>query len=110
MNKDILNCRNYSAEEIIEFMIKLNPELKMEENRSNVYVGATKDIKERMRRHNVKELLFAAKTASQRVAAKVEELAFKYGFQIGNVKHGGNGTNSYSIYIYAYRITKETIE
>jgi hypothetical protein len=110
MNKDILNCRNYSAEEIIEFMIKLNPELKMEENRSNVYVGATKDIKERMRRHNVKELLFAAKTASQRVAAKVEEVALRYGFQIGNVSYGGNGTNSHSIYIYAYRITKETIE
>ena len=109
-NTKIHNCRSYSAQEIIEFMIRLNPLLRIEDNRNKVYVGATGDIRERMRRHNTKELLFAAQTAGQRVAAKVEATALKYGFHIGNVKHGGNGTNSHSIYIYAYRITKETIE
>ena len=54
------------------------------------------------------EFIFCAQTANQRVAAKVEEIAKELGFEIGDVEYGGNGTNSYSIYIYAYVITRDS--
>ena len=111
MEIKIFDCRDYSAAEILEFMIKLNPSLRYPANRRRVYVGATFNIDERLYRHNAREnLIFCAQTAHQNVAAKVEELAYESGFNIGEVKWGGNGTNSYSIYVYAYRITPSTIE
>lgn len=107
----IYDCRDYSAEEIIELMIELYPALEHRENRRRIYVGATGNIAERLYRHNAEDkVIFCAQTAHQNVAAKVEALAHDYGFNIGDVKWGGNGTNSYSIYVYAYRITRDTIE
>ena len=50
--------------------------------------------------HNAGEVLFRGQTASQDVAAAVEAEARRRGFYIGKVGHGGNGTNSYSIYVY----------
>lgn len=104
MKLEILDCHDMSAEQIIELMIKQNPDLKGPIKRQKVYVGATGDIEERLRRHNATKVLFCARTASQRVAAKVEEIACSLGFCIGNVTHGGNGTNSHSIYVYAFEI------
>ena len=107
----IYDCSDFSAEEIINYMIELNPSLRRLENRRRTYVGATKDINERLYRHNAAdEVIFCAQTAHQNVAAKVESIAYDLGFNIGSVKWGGNGTNSYSIYVYAYRITGDTIE
>lgn len=111
MELDIKDCRDYSAEAIIKCFIKQYPELKEKENRRRVYIGVTGNIEERLRRHNAKDnLLFCAQTAAQWVAAKVEEIANGLGFEIGDVSHGGNGTNSYSIYVYAYFIDEHTIE
>ena len=104
MKLEILDCHDMSAEQIIELMIKLNPDLKGPIKRQKVYVGATGNIEERLRRHNATKVLFCARTASQKVAAKVEEIACSLGFCIGNVMYGGNGTNSHSIYVYAFEI------
>ena len=104
MKLQILDCHDLSAEEIVDYMIKLNPDLKGPIKRQKVYVGATGNIEERLRRHNATKVLFCARTASQRVAAKVEEIACSLGFCIGNVTHGGNGTNSHSIFVYACEI------
>ena len=104
MKLQILDCHDLSAEEIVDYMIELNPDLQSLIKRQKVYVGATGNIEERLRRHKVDKPLFYARTASQRVAAKVEEIACNLGFCIGNVTHGGNGTNSYSIYVYAFEI------
>ena len=110
MKLEIIDCRDLSAKEILDEMIRMHPWLEDPDNRQWVYVGATGDINERLYRHNAKKVLFCAQTANQRVAAAVEEEALKLGFCIGNVKHGGNGTNSFSIYIYAYIIDRYTIE
>lgn len=110
MKLEIIDCRDLSAKEIIDKMIRMYPWLEDPDNRRWVYVGATGDINERLYRHNAKRVLFCARTANQRVAAAVEEEALRLGFCIGNVKHGGNGTNSFSIYIYAYIIDRYTIE
>lgn len=104
MELDIKDCRSMSAEEIVDYMIKLNPELRGPIKRLRVYVGATGNIAERLRRHNASRAIFCAQTANRRVAAKVEEVACSQGFNIGNVTHGGNGTNSHSIYVYACEI------
>lgn len=104
MELDIKDCRSMSAEEIVDYMIELNPELEGPIKRLKVYVGATGNIEERLRRHNVTKVLFCARTASQKVAAKVEEVAHSQGFDIGNVTHGGNGTNSHSVFVYACEI------
>ena len=107
----IYDCRDYSAEEIIESIIKLYPALRYRDNRRRIYVGATGDINKRLYCHNAEDkVIFCAQTAHQNVAAKVEALAYDYGFNIGDVKWGGNGTNSHSIYVYAYRITGDTVE
>ena len=104
MEIEILDCHEMSAEEIVELMIKLNPDLRSLIKRQKVYVGATGNIEERLSRHNAKTILFCARTASQRVTAEVERVAAARGFNIGKVTHGGNGTNSHSIYVYAYEI------
>ena len=101
MKFEPIDCHKMSAEEIVELMIKLNPDLKGPIKRQKVYVGATGNIEERLRRHKVDKPLFYARTASQRTAAKVEEIACSLGFCIGDVTHGGNGTNSHSIFVYA---------
>ena len=107
----IYDCRDCSAEEIIERMIELCPALEHRGNRRRIYVGVTGDIAERIYRHNAEDkVIFCAQTAHQNVAAKVEALAHDYGFNIGDVGWGGNGTNSRSIYVYAYKITSDTIE
>lgn len=62
------------------------------------------------RKHNAGEVLFRGQTASQDVAATVEAEARRRGFYIGKVGHGGNGTNSYSIYVYAYLRDWYTVE
>ena len=111
MKLEIKDCRDYSAEEIIKCFIKQYPELREKENRQSVYIGATGNLEERLYRHRAKDnVLFCAKTAAQWVAAKVEEIARGLGFKIGDVSHGGNGTNSYSIYVYAYFIDEHTIQ
>jgi hypothetical protein len=111
MKLQILDCHDLTAEQIVDYMIELNPDLQSLIKRQKVYVGSTCNIDERLYRHNAREnLIFCAQTAHQNVAAKVEELAYESGFNIGEVKWGGNGTNSYSIYVYAYRITPSTIE
>ena len=105
------DCRNYSAKEIILLLFDLFPELQNNRKmRRRVYLGATNDVERRAREHKipVDKIIFCAQTANQRVAAKVEELAKELGFNIGNVDHGGNGTNSHSIYIYAYVVTRKT--
>lgn len=104
MKFEPIDCHEMSAGEIVELMIKLNPDLKGPIKRQKVYVGATGNIEERLRRHKVDKPLFYARTASQRTAAKVEEIACSLGFCIGDVTHGGNGTNSHSIYVYAFEI------
>lgn len=104
MKLQILDCHDLSAEEIVDYMIELNPDLQSLIKRQKVYVGATGNIEERLRRHKVDKPLFYARTASQRTAAKVEEIACSLGFCIGDVTHGGNGTNSHSIYVYAFEI------
>ena len=97
MKQEILDCHDLTAEQIVDYMIELNPSLRSLIKRQKVYVGATGNIEERLSRHNAKRILFCARTASQRVAAA-------RGFNIGKVTHGGNGTNSHSIYVYAFEI------
>ena len=104
MKLQILDCHDLSAEEIVDYMIEMNPDLQSLIKRQKVYVGATGDIEGRLRCHNAKRILFCARTASQRVAAEVERIAAAHGFNIGKVTHGGNGTNSHSIYVYAFEI------
>ena len=104
MKLEILDCHDLTAEQIVDYMIELNPDLRCLIKRQKVYVGATGNIEERLSRHNAKRILFCARTASQRVAAEVERVAAARGFNIGKVTHGGNGTNSHSIYVYAYEI------
>ena len=99
------DCRDLSAEEILLLLMELYPALRDEANRKRVYIGATGNLAERLRRHNVKEVLFCARTANRRVAARVEELANQLGFEIGDVEHGGNGTNSFSLFVYAFDMT-----
>lgn len=88
------------------------PSLRNRACRKRVYVGATGNVAARLQRHNVSddEFLFSAQTAHRCVAAKVERLAYENGFRIGDVSWGGNGTNSLSIYVYAYIITDSTRE
>ena len=105
-----INCRDLSAKEIVEYIIELNPDLRDVKNRIRVYVGVTGNIEERLRRHNAIEVLFIGQTANQGVAAAVEAEARRRGFYIGKVGHGGNGTNSYSIYVYTYLRDLYTIE
>ena len=105
-----LNCRNLSAKEIVDYIIELTPWLRDVKQRISVYVGVTGDIEERLRRHNAGEVLFRGQTASQDVAATVEAEARRRGFYIGKVGHGGNGTNSYSIYVYVYLRDWYTVE
>ncbi len=107
----MMDCRNFSAERIIDYLMELYPELYNRDNRRRVYIGVTGNIAERLYRHNAKDnLLFCAQTATRWVAAKVEKIADELGFEIGDVHHGGNGTNSKSIYVYAYFIDSNTIE
>ena len=104
-------CRDYTAEEIIAFMIKKSPVLRQRAARRRVYVGASGNVAERLYRHNARErLLFCARTAHRNVAAAVERLAHEMGFCIGNVEWGGCGTNSHSVFVYAYRLDGSTIE
>ncbi len=112
MKNTIYNCRHKSAEEIIAFIIELYPSLVERKNRKHIYIGVTGDIATRARAHNIstEEIIFCARTASRRVAAKVERIAHSLGFFIGNVSWGGNGTNSRSIYTYAYVIDSHTRE
>lgn len=105
-----LNCRDLSAKEIVDYIIELNPWLRDVNNRAMVYVGVTGNIEERLRRHNAREVIFRGQTANQGVAAAVEAEARRRGFYIGKVGHGGNGANSYSIYVYAYLRGWYTIE
>ena len=84
MKFEPIDCHKMSAEEIVELMIKFNPDLKGPIKRQKVYVGATGNIEERLRRHKVDKPLFYARTASQRTAAKVEEIACILGFCIGD--------------------------
>ncbi len=105
-----INCRDLSAKEIVDYIIELNPWLRDVNNRAIVYVGVTGNIEERLRRHNAREVIFRGETANQDVAAAVEDEARRRGFYIGKVVHGGNGTNSYSIYVYAYLMDRYTIE
>ena len=67
-------------------------------------------MKKCLRKHNAGKVLFRRQTASQDVAAAVEAEARRRGFYIGKVGHGGNGTNSYSIYVYAYLRDWYTVE
>lgn len=112
MKYKIYDCRNLGANEIVDYLVELYPFLECKANRKNVYIGATGNVDDRLRRHNAGpgEFLFCAKTAHRNVAAKVEEIAGGLGFEIGKVQHGGNGTNSFSIYVYAYMITRNTKE
>ena len=111
MEITIIDCRGYKAEQVMALLFDIHPELQNSKmKRKRVYIGVTNDINRRAREHNISidEIIFYAQTAAQWVAAKVEEIAHELGFKIGDVKHGGNGTNSYSIYVYAYVITKES--
>lgn len=112
MKKAYYDCHDCNAEEILEFMMELFPFLRDRANRKRVYVGATGNVAARLQWHNVSdgEYLFSARTAHRGVAARVERLAHEKGFCIGNVSWGGNGTNSSSVYVYAYIITDSTIE
>ena len=111
MEYHIYDCVNLSADEIINYLIEIYPELQDRRARAGVYIGTTGNIADRLYRHNAKDnLLFCAKVANRRVAARFEKIALESGFQIGDVIHGGNGTNSYSIFVYAYEIDKYTIE
>ena len=85
MNNIAIDCRNCSAEEILRLLLDTYPSLYDTANRKLVYVGATCDVEERLRKHNVDidDVLFCAMTASRRVAARVEELAREMGFCIG---------------------------
>ena len=106
-----IDCRDYTAEQVIALLFDIHPELQnSKRKRSRVYVGITNDIERRAREHNIaiNEIVFYAQTSAQWVAAKVEELAYELGFAIGDVEYGGNGTNSHSIYVYAYVITGES--
>ncbi len=106
-----IDCRNYTAKEVLLLLYDHFPELQnSKRKRKRVYVGVTGDIVRRAREHNIalSEIIFYAQTAAQWVAAKVEKLAKELGFEIGDVEHGGNGTNSHSVYVYAYVITKES--
>ena len=104
-------CRDYTAKEILDFMIEENPSLQHRAARGRVYVGASGNVAERLYRHNARErLLFCARTAHRNVAAAVERLAHEMGFCIGNVEWGGCGTNSHSVFVYAYRMGGSTIE
>ena len=106
-----IDCRDYKAEQVIALLFDIHPELQnSSRKRKRVYIGVTNDIYRRAREHNISidEIIFYAQTAAQWVAAKVEEIAHEQGFEIGDVKHGGNGTSSYSIYVYAYVITRES--
>ena len=105
------DCRNYSAQEILDYMIVLNPSLRHSLNRRRTYIGASGNVAERLYRHNARnKLLFCALTAHRNVASAVERLAHEMGFCIGNVEWGGSGTNSHSVYVYAYRMTATTVE
>lgn len=111
MKDTSIDCRNYTAEEIILLLFDIYPELQnSKRRRKRVYVGVTNDIVRRAREQNIAldEIIFYAQTATQLVAAKAERLAKELGFEIGDVKHGGNGTNSCSIYVYAYVITRDS--
>ena len=104
-------CRDYTAKEILNLMIEENPSLQHRAARGRVYVGASGNVAERLRRHNARErLLFCARTAHRNVAAAVERLAHEMGFCIGNVEWGGCGTNSHSVFVYAYIMDAHTIE
>ncbi len=65
MELDIKDCRSMSAEEIVDYMIKLNPELRGPIKRLRVYVSATGNIAERLRRHNASRAIFCAQTANR---------------------------------------------
>ena len=111
MKHTSIDCRHYTAKEILLLLFDLYPELQNSRSRrKRVYIGVTNDTERRAREHNITidEIIFCAQTANQRVAAKVEEIAKELGFEIGDVEYGGNGTNSYSIYIYAYVITRDS--
>ena len=86
MEFEILDCHDLTAEQIVDYMIELNPDLRSLIKRQKVYVGATGNIEERLSRHNAKTILFCARTASQRVAAEVERVAAARGFNIGKVE------------------------
>ena len=58
MELDIKDCRSMSAQEIVDYMIKLNPSLNGPIKRLKVYVGATGNIAERLRRHNASKAIF----------------------------------------------------
>ena len=84
-NNIAIDCRNCSAEEILRLLLDTYPSLYDTANRKLVYVCATCDVEERLRKHNVDidDVIFCAMTASRRVAARVEELAREMGFCIG---------------------------
>ena len=65
MEIKLFDCRDCSAAEILDYMIKLNPALRYAANRRRVYVGATGNIAERLYRHNAREnLIFCAQTST----------------------------------------------
>ena len=64
MNFKPIDCHKMSAEEIVELMIKLNPDLKGPIRRQKVYVGATGNIEERLRRHKVDKPLSHSRSGS----------------------------------------------
>ena len=112
-NSIAYDCRDYTAEEILLLLYDIHPELEYDKRkRKRVYVGVTGDVKGRAQDHKITldEIIFCAQTTHRRVAAKVERLAHDAGFYIGKVAHGGNGTNSRSLFVYAYVITKTTKE
>lgn len=105
----LYNCSDLTAEEIITYIIEFNPELYDITRRAGCYVGATGNIASRLYRHKADRVIFCARVANSRVAAAVERKAAECGFDIGNVTWGGNGTNTRSVYVYAYEKTPHSI-
>lgn len=83
------------------------------ESPSNFYCGITNDLVDRKYKHehddyqdNEIECVYAVKCISSDVASRVEGVMRSVGFNIGEVKKGGNGKADDSDYVYIYRIPK----
>lgn len=106
-----LDCSNNSVLEIINYFNSIYTALFVPgENKDNYYCGITSENEKTntLARHQIESFSTIVKTGSQTVAAEVEEKLGEEGFDIGDVKRGGNGGNEDSILVYMFKKTRDT--
>lgn len=101
--KNPIDFTKVTIDEILSYFkckFRIDVESDKNPNKKEYYCGITNNIKQNLLRHNISRYLVCCQCASFDVAKEVEEKLGREGFDIGDVKHGGNGGAEDSVYVY----------